>query len=165
MKVHSLIPKLRNFRTSEEGGTLAELAIIVPLLALMLAAVTEFVRFFQTYATLTKATRTATRDLSNHPFTDFHKDKARSLAVCGKLNCAGGDEIASGLTTDHICIESTGDPNPVTVKVSIPPTDGGCGLPYTYQPRFNLGALMNNHTYTIAFPISPATTMYYMFDN
>jgi len=161
----SAINQLRRFARCERGGTLAELAIMVPFLAIMLAGVTEFGRFFQTYTTLAKSTRSASRYLSNHSFVDAEKNKAKNLVVCGKLTCTGGDELVSGLTTANVCIESTGVVNPETVTVSIPRTTGGCGSPYTYQPIFDIGDLLNSETFTLDLPISPSTTMYYMLDN
>src|SRR4051812_45034982 len=75
----------------EDGGALAELAILVPFLALMLAAVSEFGRFFEQYTTLSKATRTASRYLSNHKLDAAEVGRAQSLVVCGKLACADAD--------------------------------------------------------------------------
>src|SRR3954452_12358423 len=76
----------------ERGAALAELAIMVPFLAVMLAGVSEFGRLFQTYNTLAKATRSSARYLSNHPVTDPNeKQKATNLVVCGKLTCVQGD--------------------------------------------------------------------------
>lgn len=161
----SMLRKLRRLASSTEGSTLAEIALTVPFLAIMLAGVTEFGRFFQTYTTMSKSTRTAARYLSNHPYTTAHQDKGKNLVVCGKLVCTGGDELVSGLTTANVCIEYTGDPNPLSVSVSIPETEGGCGSPYTYQPIFDLGALLNNPAFTLQLPITPRTTMYYMLDD
>jgi|SRR5687767_6387227 len=157
---------MRGFFKREEGGTVAELALMVPFLAVMLAGVTEFGRLFQSYTSLTKSTRTAARYLSNHPFNDVHKAKARNLAACGQLTCGANDQpLLTGLTPGHICIESTGDPNPVSVTVSIPRTAGGCGSPYTYQPIFDLAVLLHAPTFSLNLPMAPSTTMYYMLDN
>lgn len=155
----------KKFLKNETGGTLAELALTVPFLAIMLAGVAEFGRYFQTYTTLAKATRSSARYLSNHPFNNAERAKARNLAVCGKLTCDGGDELVPGLSQGNICIDSTGGPNPVTVSVSIPRVAGDCGAPYTYQPVFDLGALLNDETFTLALPVNPSTTMYYVLDN
>src|SRR6266496_4547518 len=87
------IKRLRHLLLWEDGGALAELAIVVPFLAVMLAGVSEFGRFFQSYTTLAKSTRSASRYLSNHQLITAEIDKAKSLAVCGKLVCAGGDEL------------------------------------------------------------------------
>jgi Flp pilus assembly pilin Flp len=154
---------LRRFIRHEKGAALAELAILVPFLILLVAAVAEFGRFFQKYTTLSKATRTAARYLSNHPFPD-NQDKARSLVVCGKLTCAGGDELVQGLSAANVCIQSTGSPQIETVTVSIPKAGGGgCGAPLNYQPIFNIGALLNTG-FTFTPGIAPSTTMYYMVD-
>ena len=156
----------RGFFQREDGGTVAELAIIVPFLAVMLAGVTEFGRLFQSYTALTKSTRTAARYLSNHPFNDVHKAKAKNLAACGQLTCGVNDQpLLTGLTPNNICIESTGNPNPVSVTVSIPRTASGCGSPYTYAPIFDLGLLLHSHTFSLSLPMAPSTTMYYMLDN
>ncbi len=97
------IKRLRHLLLGEDGGALAELAIVVPFLAVMLAGVSEFGRFFQTYTTLVKATRSASRYLSSHDLTAAEIGKATSI-----------------------------------------------------------GALINSNTFTLALPISPSTTMYYI---
>ena len=154
------------FLNREEGGTVAELAIIVPFLAIMLAGVTEFGRLFQSYTTLAKSTRTAARYLSNHPFDDINKTKAKNLAACGKVSCGVSDAaLLPGLAPSNICIESSGAPNPVTVTVSIPRVGAGCGAPYTYQPVFDLGLLLHSPTFSLNLPLAPSTTMYFMLDD
>lgn len=155
--------KLRRFIRHDKGAALAELAILVPFLVLLVAAVAEFGRFFQKYTTLSKATRTAARYLSNHPFPTS-QDEATNLVVCGKLTCAGGDELVPGLSAANVCIQSTGSPQIETVTVSIPrASGGGCGTPLNYQPIFNIGALLNTG-FTFTPAIAPSTTMYYMLD-
>lgn len=154
------------FFNREEGGTVAELAIIVPFLAIMLAGVTEFGRLFQSYTTLAKSSRTAARYLSNHPFDASNQTKAKNLAACGRLSCGVGDApLLPGLAPSNICIESTGSPQPVTVTVSIPRVAGGCGAPYTYQPIFDLGTLLHSPTFSLNLPLAPSTTMYFMLDD
>ena len=166
-RVNQAINKLSRFVFGDEGSTLAEMAFMVPFLAIMLANVSEFGRFFQTQATLAKATRAGARYLSNHPFNDDEKAKARNLVVCGKLTCAGGEELLPGLTTANVCIESTGTPVPTTITVRIPATDGDCGDsdPYYYQPIFDLAALLHTPAFSLELPIRPSTTMYFMLDN
>lgn len=154
---------LRRFVGNDRGGTLAELAILIPFLAVMLAAVTEVGRLFQTYTTLSKATRTAARYLSNHPITTAEKDKAKNLVVCGKVTaCAANDRLVKGIETTHVCIETAGSPSIETVTVRIPRNvDEGCGTPYLYQPIFNIGALLQQDTFSLALPLSPGTTMWH----
>lgn len=157
----------------EDGGALAELAILVPFLALMLAAVSEFGRFFQQYSTLSKATRSASRYLSNHKLDATEIGRAQSLVVCGKLACTGGDRtLLPNLSTSNVCIESTGSPKILTVTVKIPRTNADCtpttgapnASPYTYTPIFNIGALLHQPGFSLALPLAPGTTMYYMID-
>jgi hypothetical protein len=162
--VKTLLQKLRGFINQEGGASMAELAIMVPILILLLAAVADFGRFFQQYTTLAKSTRTAARYLSNHPFPE-NQAAARNLVVCGKLTCAGGDELVSGFSAANVCIESTGSPKIETVTVSIPRTGGAgaCAQPFNYQPFFNIGALLNTG-FTFTPAISPSVTMYYMIE-
>ena len=160
--------RLSRFALGDEGSTLAEMAIMVPFLAVMLAGVSEFGRFFQTQTTLAKSTRTAARYLSNHPFNDTERERARNLVVCGKLTCAGGEELLPDLTTANVCIESNppGAPVPTTITVRIPSADDDpCGSPYYYQPVFDLGALLHTPAFSLELPIRPSTTMYFMLDN
>ena len=160
-----LFQKLSRFIRQERGASIAELAILVPILIMLVAAVSEFGRFFQQYTTLAKSTRTAARYLSNHSFPD-NQAQARNLAVCGKLTCTGGDALIPGLTTANVCLQSTtlpGSPKIETVTVSVPRTAGGCGAPFQYQPIFNIGALLKTGV-TFTPTISPSITMYYMID-
>ncbi|HET6891932.1 MAG TPA: TadE family protein [Pyrinomonadaceae bacterium] len=159
--------RLRWLTRDESGGTIAELAIIVPFLAVMIAGVTEFGRLFQTYTTLAKATRCSARHLSNHkaPYSNAVLTEATNLAVCGKLTCAGGDELVKGMTAAKVCIED--QPVTATVRVSIPRvaqncTNGNDKVPHIYQPIFDIGTLIDSDTFTLELPISPSTTMYYI---
>jgi len=161
--------KLRRFVRNENGGAIAELAIMVPFLVIMLAAVTEVGRFFQTYTTLAKATRSSARYLSNHSINAAELDRAANLVVCGKLTCAGGDEIVKGIrggaaiAKENVCIETTA----TTVTVRLPrtadcnPVAGApTGSPYNYQPLFDLGALLGVPSFTLGPTLSPRTTMF-----
>ena len=176
MKVE-LIQSLRRWFKREEGGALAELAILVPFLAVMVAGVCEFGRFFQNYTTLSKATRTASRYLSNHDLNPTEIGRAQSLMVCGKLACGVGDKsLVYGFTAGNVCMESTpeseGSAKIIKVTVRIPRTEtpcspmtgAGAATPFTYTPIFNIGALLNSPGLSLAFPIAPSTTMYYMID-
>ena len=153
--------RIRRFAHTDCGGTLAELAILIPFLAVMLAAVTELGRFFQSYTTMSKATRSAARYLSNHPFTPEEQNKAKNLVRCGKLtDCEENDRLVPGVETTNVCVESTGTPTVETVTVRIPRSGGGCGAPLPHQPIFDIGALLHN-SFSMDFPIAPSTTMYH----
>lgn len=158
-----ILTKLRWFMRQERGAALAELAILVPFLILMVAAVAEFGRFFQNYTTLAKSTRAAARYLSKTKYDVDSQGNARNLVVCGKLTCVAGEELVQGITTANVCIETTGTPRIETFTVSLPRTSDGCGAPLNYAPIFNIGALLNTG-FTFTPAISPSTTMYNMID-
>lgn len=147
----------RRFSKDESGGALAELAILVPFLIIMMGAVTELGRLFQTYTSLSKSTRAAARYLSNNSYEELYINRAKQIALCGKIACTGGDEVASGLTVDNIEVKANpegGAGNPTSVTLSI--------KDYTFQPLFNLPALLNVER-SFSFPVTPSTTMYYMW--
>jgi Flp pilus assembly protein TadG len=159
MKRLRIFGRARNLAENESGGTIAELAILIPFLIVMVGAVAELGRFFQTYSTLSKSTRAAARYMSRVAYDAESETRAKNIAVCGKLDCTGVNPVASGLT-----------PTNVAVNVEFPP--GGAGTPitvsvsiqnYTFQPLFNLGALLGNSTFSLALPVKPSTTMYYMW--
>jgi Flp pilus assembly protein TadG len=146
---------------------------MVPFLVLMLAGVSEFGRYFQNYNTLAKATRNAARYLSNHNLDATEQARAVNLVVCGKLACATGDPpLVTGFTSSNVCLESAGTPKVTSVTVLIPYTAADCtpmpgavaATPYTYTPIFDIGSLLGVPSFSMALPIAPSTTMYYMID-
>ena len=158
MKRFRIIRRTRNLAENESGGTIAELAILVPFLILMVGAVAELGRFFQTYATLSKATRASARYLSKVAYDEPNLTSAKMIALCGRTDCTGRNPVVAGLSSGNI--ELTPDPpdgagNPTTVTVSI--------VNYNFQPLFNLGALLGSNTFSLALPIKSSTTMYYMW--
>ena len=159
MKRFRIFGRVRNLAGNESGGTIAELAILLPFLIVMVGAVAELGRFFQTYATLSKSTRAAARYLSRVADDATNEARAKNVAVCGKIDCTGVNPVASGLTPTNVNVAVEFPPggagNPITVTVSI--------QNYSFQPLFNLGALMGNNTFSLALPIRPSTTMYYMW--
>lgn len=159
MKRFRIIRRTRHLAENESGGTLAELAILLPFLVVMVGAVAELGRFFQTYATLSKATRASARYLSKVAYDEPNLTSAKNVAVCGKTDCTGQGAVASGLTTANIQLTPEfppgGEGNPITVNVTV--------VNYNFQPIFNLGALLGNNTFSLALPIRSSTTMYYMW--
>jgi len=171
-RCQKVLTRIRQLLHREDGGALAELAILVPFLAVMLAGVCEFGRYFQNYNTAAKGTRAAARYLSNHKLTAAEIDRAQSLVVCGKLACTGSDRpLLTNLTKANVCVESTGTPKVTSVTVRLPTPDLACNpttnapgaSPYTYRPIFNIGALLGT-SLSMALPIAPSVTMYYMID-
>lgn len=141
---------LRMWR-DERGTQLAELAIVMPILLLLLGATAEFGRFFHTYTTLLKGTRAATRYLVSQP-PGMGTAAARNLVVYG--NTAGtGTPIANGLTTANI---------------KITPSAGGSGITqmqtveiqnFTYVPLFDLGKLTRSSTLSLSVNVGAKSTM------
>ena len=149
------------FARDEKGGTLAELAILVPVLVVMLAAVTELGRLFQTYTALSKSTRAAARFLSNHPYDNEpinYIAQAKNMALCGNTDCTGKASVVPGLTAENIVVTPEwpegGVGNPETITLSI--------TGYNFQPIFNLGAFLPENRFT-TLPVTSSTTMYYMW--
>jgi TadE-like protein len=167
-----IFQRLSGLVREERGGTLAEMALTVPFLILLLAGVAEFGRMFQTYTTVIKSTRSAARYLSNHQYNPLEVSRAKNLAVCGKLTaCAEGEELAKGLSVDNICIKSTFVPDSTQIEaitVSVPreesvTCDGDETATYLlYAPIFDIGGLMGSETFSLAYPINSSTTMRYI---
>ena len=146
------------FVRNESGGALAELAILIPFLIVMVAAVSELGRLFQTYTALSKTTRAAARYISKRAYDNDEIARAKNIAVCGKTDCTDAEPIVPGLTTENIVVtpefQAGGGGNPVTVNVTVEN--------YTFQPIFNLGTLIGNDRF-MSLPASGSTTMYYMW--
>ena len=161
MKRLRITKRARHLAENETGGTLAELAILIPFLIVMVAAVAELGRYFQAYSTLAKSTRASARYLSRVAFDAESETRAKNVAVCGKIDCTGINPVVAGLSPTNIKVDTEFAPggagNPITVTVSI--------QNYTFQPLFNLGALLGNNTFSLALPIRPSTTMYYMWND
>jgi Flp pilus assembly protein TadG len=158
MKRFQFTKRARHLAENETGGTLAELAILIPFLIVMVAAVAELGRYFQAYSTLSKTTRAAARYMSRIAYEGADTDEVvKNVAVCGKPDCTGVNPVAPLLTTANVAVsvEQPVGGNPITVTVSI--------QNYNFQPLFNLGALLGNNTFSLALPIKPSTTMYYMW--
>jgi Flp pilus assembly protein TadG len=144
------------FARGERGSQLVELAIVLPILLVLFATIGEFGNFFYTYTTLNKATRVGARYLVSRTFSQAEQDKAKSLVIYGDANagCAG-TPVLPGLSCANVSVAGEGGaagyPDRVTVQIT----------GYTYQPLFDLGRL-TNRAFTLAVPISPATTMKYL---
>ncbi|HEX7175120.1 MAG TPA: TadE family protein [Pyrinomonadaceae bacterium] len=145
------------FARCERGTQLVELAIVLPVLLTLLATTAEFARFFHTYSTLSKATRSAARYLTTAPVDGSDDEKARNLVVYGST-VAEGDPLVHGMTTLQVNISreggvaSAGMYERVTVEI-----DG-----YNYQPIFDPGAFIGNDNASLNVEVSPKTTMRFM---
>jgi Flp pilus assembly protein TadG len=158
------IAQLRAFTRNEQGVQLVELAIVIPVLLILFAATAEFGRYFYEYTTLAKAARTGTRYLITSKVNCFEANQAKNLVVYG--NTAGtGAPLIEGLTTDNVTVSPNSNLSDVCAGGAIP------GVPQTmtiritgfkHQSLFNLGALMNNGTFSLDVDVKPSVTMRYL---
>jgi Flp pilus assembly protein TadG len=153
-----LLSKLTLFRRDDRGVQLVELAIVLPILVVLLAAVAEFGRYFQEYTTLAKGSRVAARYLATAATCSTDDLAAKRLVVYG--NTAGtGSPIAPGLTVDNVNIvrrDGAGavtENFPTTVTVEI--------VDYQHTSIFNLGALTRT-SMSLNIDVKPSVTMRYL---
>lgn len=140
--------RVRQFTRNTRGAVLAEAAIALPVIILLLSATAEFGRYMYTYNTLAKATRVSARHISNKPLNSCNIAQTKNLAVYG--NTAGtGSPILPGLTTSQITVTPTsGTPTTVTVSVT----------GYNYTTLFTMYPV--NSLNNIA--VSPSTQIRYL---
>lgn len=173
--MRKLLDRFRNFRgmvKDETGGTLAEMALTLPVLILLLAGVSEIGRYFQAYTTLAKSTRAAARYLSNHQYNSIEIARAKNLVICGQLtSCTAEQRLVKNATVENVCIETTkvtGTEQIEFVTVSIPRDAtktcdaDAVAVKLPYEPVFNLGALLHNDSFALTYPLAPSTTMRYI---
>jgi|SRR5215813_3092410 len=145
---------VKKFCKGTNGTALAEAAIVLPLLVLMLGAAAEIGRFMYCYNTLAKATRSSARyicirELDGSKTPPANLNEARNIAVYGNTAGTGAKVLNdSNFTTANITISPTsGTPQTVTVSIT----------GYSYVPIFGIGPLQS-----LSIPISPSTTMRYL---
>lgn len=153
--INALKERLSRFARCERGTQLVELAIVLPVILVLFAATAEFGRFFYTYTTLSKATRSGARYLTTAPVSGMDDAKARNLIVYGNTE-GDGDPLITGLSPEHVTITREGGVAvmPERVKVQI---DG-----YTYQPLFDLGQLVGSSNFSMNVGVTPSTTMRFL---
>jgi Flp pilus assembly protein TadG len=144
----------------EKGIQLTELAIILPILMALLAAIAEFGNYFYYYTTLSKATRAGARYLSSRPYTDGEKAKAKNLMVCGNpSDCSSSTPILPGFSASNIQVTASGGttylPNTITVSI----------VSYNYSSLFNLNLVTNTAGSWASIAVDPSTTMRYLLEN
>ena len=148
-KTRARTPRL--FWRDERGTQFVELAIVLPIMILLFAAVAEFGRYFYEYTTLAKATRVGARYLINAPVDGSKDANAKNLVVYG--NQAGtGNPVINGLTTANVTITRVGGADSsqtVTVQIT----------GYKYQPLFDLGKMINVPTLSLNIDVKPSVTM------
>jgi Flp pilus assembly protein TadG len=151
---------IRGLVKDERGVQLAELAIVLPILLILLASTAEFGRFFYEYTTLAKASRIGARYLITANITPFEKNQARNLVVYG--NTAGtGSPLVEGLTTEHVVItprNADGEPQEAGVPATITVEISG----FKHSSIVNLGGLIKSETLDLNIDVRPSVTMRYL---
>jgi len=168
--MHHRIKKIRNvrrsrrmlwlnrFRRDDRGVQLVELAIVIPILLLLFAAVAEFGRYFYEYTTVAKSARLGARYLASKSVTSTTANwqtSAKNLVVYG--NTAGsGSPVLPGLSTANVDVQYLGGTTgiPDTVKVSI--------VNYKHEPVFDLGKMLKSTSLSLNVDVKPSVTMRYL---
>ncbi|HET9527691.1 MAG TPA: TadE/TadG family type IV pilus assembly protein [Pyrinomonadaceae bacterium] len=168
--IHYRIRKIRNlrrsrrlgwlnrFRRDERGVQLLELAVVLPILLLLFAAVAEFGRYFYEYSTAAKGARLGVRYLASKSATSATTDwksKAKNIVVYGNAE-GSGEPILKGMTVDNVDIQyldgTTGVPD--LVKVTI--------INYQHESLFDLGGLLKQPSLSLNVDVKPSVTMRYL---
>ena len=153
---------LNRFRRDEQGVQLVEVAIVIPLLLMMFAAVGEFGRYFYEYTTLAKAARVGGRFMAAKSYKSASTNwqlATKKLVVYGNTD-GTGSPVLPGLTVDNVEIVfqggtyagGTGVPATVTVRI----------INYEHEPIFDLGKLTKIKSLSLNVDVKPSITMRYM---
>ena len=153
-----LLRRITSFRRDDRGLQLVELAIALPVLILLFAAVAEFGRYFEAYTTLAKGSRVAVRYLATARLGGCDDMNTKNLVVYGNL-AGTGSPIVNGLTVNNVKItrrneagaETSGFPATVTIEITN----------FKHTPIFDLGKLMKT-SLTMNIDIKPSVTMRYL---
>lgn len=158
-----LSPRGIAVKRAERGVQFIELALVLPIILVFIAATVEFGLYYNTYIALSKATRTGARYLSGKNFTPTERLKTTHLVVCGVITesaCASGTQIAPGLTDSNVAIDyipadpNTELPDKITIRI----------VNYTYAPFFDLSRFIGGTAWSNV-PVSPSTTMAFTIEN
>jgi Flp pilus assembly protein TadG len=140
-----------------------ELAIVIPIMLMMFAAVAEFGLYFYQYSTAAKAARLGARYICSKTLdsaTNNWEANAKNLVVYG--NTAGtGSPVLSGLSTGNVDIKYEGgtylNGNGVPEKVTITIVN------YKHEPIFDLGKLTKS-SFSLAVDVKPSVTMHFLLN-
>ena len=144
--------RLGRFARDERGTQLVELAVVLPILLVLFGTAAEFGRFFYTYQTLAKATRTGARYLTIKAATAANDEAAQNMVVYGNPERAG-EPVVAGLTPGMVQVAREGAnpamPDRVTVRI-----EG-----YSYERLFNLVKITGDGRNSLSIDVDPSTTM------
>ena len=155
---------LHRFRCDEQGVQLVEIAIVVPILLMLFAAVGEFGRYFYEYTTLAKAERVGARFMSAKSIDSTSTDwvaATKKLVVYG--NTAGtGTPVLPGLSINNVDVKfaggtyNAGNGVPTTVTISI--------INYKHKSLFDLAKLTKIKKLSLNVDVKPSVTMHYLLN-
>jgi hypothetical protein len=147
------------FWKKERGTQLLELAIAVPVLLVLLAAVGEFGRFFYTYSALTSAVRAGARHACKwERNASWTFPETSNMVVYGDYSDTSNGPILPGLSTSNVIVQANGPSvnsiDSVTVKI----------VNYRYTPLFDLGAMTGIPSLTLNIPMNASATMHQLYN-
>jgi Flp pilus assembly protein TadG len=155
---------LHRFRGDDQGVQLVEIAIVIPILLMLFAAVGEFGRYFYEYTTLAKAERVGARFMSAKSIDSASTNwvaQTKNLVVYG--NTAGsGTPVLPGLTVNNVEVTfaggtySGGNGVPTTVTINI--------INFKHKSIFDLGKLTKIKNLSLNVAVKPSVTMHYMLN-
>ena len=156
---------IRGTFTRDDGNSMIECAILMPILILLFVGAAEVGRMFYSYTTLAKATKVGARYLSTSRQATgtatertAASNEAKNLVVCGSVTDCGSATILPGFTTSNVSVTlPTVGVTPTFVRVEI--------TGYTFRTgAFNLALRLGvaNNTIYNATSLTPGTTMRYI---
>ena len=155
---------LHRFRGDERGVQLVEVAIVIPILLMLFAAVGEFGRYFYEYTTMAKAARVGARFMTTKSIDSVSTNwvaATKNLVVYG--NTAGsGNPVLPGLTVNNVNVQfaggtySNGNGVPTSVTISF--------VNYKHKPVFDLGKLTKIKNLSLNVDVKPSITMRYLLN-
>lgn len=87
----------------QQGSVLIELALLLTPLLLLAFGATEYGRAMYQYNAIAKSVRDGARHLSQFaPGDPGRADEARSLVLCGKLDCISTPPLVTGMSASYI---------------------------------------------------------------
>jgi Flp pilus assembly protein TadG len=155
---------LHRFRRDEQGVQLVEIAIVIPIMLMLFAAVGEFGRYFYEYTTLAKAERVGARFMATKSIDSVSTDwvaATKKLVVYG--NTAGtGTPVLPGLTINNVDVKfaggtyNAGNGVPTTVTISI--------INYKHKSLFDLAKITKIKKLSLNVDVKPSITMHYLLN-
>ena len=153
------LERVRRFIKEDRGTQILELAIALPVMLMLLGAVSEFGRFFYTYTTLTNAVRGGARHACKwERGASWTVPETQRMVVYGDFSDTSKGPILPGLTTGNVAVDANGPSvnniDSVTVRIT----------GYNYQPIFDIGALTGVSALSLNIPMNASATMHQLYN-